>query len=154
MKLLTPEQVRERTINECKSKMDDKTFELYLEWYEKYKKEHSALWPIGKVEFFCRYSMMNREELYDRDYRKVYRRYKEQGSIAYAEAYKVLAFTLYGFGNWSNSDRRRHGLQPLRIKAIKRAKMELRLSEMRKPATIRPLKKVREFIPQPITEEE
>lgn len=48
--------------------------------------------------------------LFRKDYRKLYHSYNGES----AEWYRCLAFTLYGYGNWSNNDRRMKGLGALR----------------------------------------
>lgn len=36
----------------------------------------------------------------------------------YGDLYLVLAYTIYGYGNWSNNDRIRKGLKPIRFKQL------------------------------------
>lgn len=54
------------------------------------------------------------------DYYMVYSWRLKRNDKRFANDYKNLAFTFYGYGLWSNNDRRRKGLAPMRWKQIEK----------------------------------
>lgn len=94
--------------------MDKRTAELYADLKEAGKNERSTSWPEIKTDLALTGPLFKRD--YERDYREVYFGYAPGN---YAEWYRCLAYVLYGYGNWSNNDRRRSGLKPLRKRPMK-----------------------------------
>lgn len=98
--------------------MDKQTKELYDAWKERNKEEHGIPWPKVQIDMYDEHpwSFVRKSHSKHGGYHAIYRAYTEQagGYSEYAEAYKILAFTIFGYGNWSNNDRRRQGLPAIR----------------------------------------
>jgi hypothetical protein len=101
-------------IDAFKSIMDEPTFKLFDEWCEKWDKDTIPM-PLAELKW-----MLENYRFWSKHNSKIniYREYSRSVSRhpLYAEMYQILAFTLYGYGNWSNNHRKRNGLQPIRFK--------------------------------------
>lgn len=96
----------------CKSKMEKQTFALFMDACNQYEGEGIPGPIIGITDvcedkahwgkFWTRISDFKRESLSRTSY--------------YGDLIMVLAFTIFGYGNWSNNDRVRKGLKPVRFK--------------------------------------
>lgn len=96
----------------CKSKMEKQTFTLFMDACDKCTGEGIPGPLLGVIDvcedkehwgkFWTRISDFKRENLSHKGY--------------YADLIMVLAYTIFGYGNWSNNDRIRKGLKPIRFK--------------------------------------
>jgi hypothetical protein len=94
--------------------MDKQTKALYEKLKEDGKDVGSTAWPELKTDLILdgpRFRFY-----YEEDYRETYFAYAPG---RYAEWYRCLSYVLYGYGNWSNNDRRRAGLPALRKSKMK-----------------------------------
>jgi hypothetical protein len=97
----------------CKVHMDQETFEEFR-MFVKVEEPFSVGLPypiitiVDVCEDFQKWGRYSTE-----DFRDVYHKYKN--ADCYKELYRLLAFTIYGYGNWSNNDRRHKGLHPIRF---------------------------------------
>lgn len=89
--------------------IDVKTKLLYNSLKEKAKDVKYVAWP----EILCELEIDGYYDGATLNYRKRYEDYK---GTTYGEWYRCLAFITYGYGNYSNNDRRRSGL-PARRKS-------------------------------------
>ena len=96
--------------------MDEETYRMYLGVAHNSSGRPSIPLPLALAE-----AVGSGGYVVQKDCRELYLSYKLDAdtrlkSVAehYAECYKLLAFTCYGYGNWSNTDRRRKGLGMLR----------------------------------------
>jgi hypothetical protein len=104
-------------IDAFQSIMDKPTFKLFEEWCEKWQEETLPL-PLVELEWMLEnYSFWSKRNSRINMYR-AYSRSVSRHSL-YAEMYQILAFTLYGYGNWSNNARKQRGLQLIRFKQLR-----------------------------------
>lgn len=88
---------------------------LLKEWWDEHGEGYKGIpWPLVKIMHYNDAWFFRKADL-----RKDYHAYMSQSKqhpshAAYAQLYKILAFHIYGFGNWSNSDRRRNGKNAIR----------------------------------------
>jgi hypothetical protein len=87
--------------------MDAKTRELYAAAIKRSESDPGIPYPQLLLELNVLRGFLY-TFLYQKDYRQLYRDYAH--NPAYADWYRIIAYTLYGYGNWSNNDRRRNGL--------------------------------------------
>lgn len=96
--------------------MDKSTFMLFDEWCEKWNEDTFPL-PLVELEWLLEnYSFWGKRNSKTNMYRKYSIRIDRHP--LYAELYKIIAFTLYGYGNWSNNHRKLKNLQPVRFKQL------------------------------------
>lgn len=95
----------------CKSKMETQTFTLLMETCNNYKGEGIPFPLIGIVDV-CENEESGKFWARITDFKSRYISYHSD----YGNLYRVLAFTIFGYGNWSNNDRIRKGLRPIRFK--------------------------------------
>ncbi|WP_262176692.1 hypothetical protein [Saccharococcus sp. Marseille-Q5394] len=98
----------------CKSKMEKQTFTILMDACDRNEGEGIPFPLIGIMDvcedkahygkFWTRLSDFKREYLSHNSY--------------YGDLFKVLAYTIFGYGNWSNNDRLRKGLKPIRFKQL------------------------------------
>ncbi|BCO16286.1 hypothetical protein_gp233 [Bacillus phage vB_BceM_WH1] len=107
----------EREWLRIKKNVDAETFALLEAWCEEHKDYKGLPFPIitlcsvggNNTKFVRKYNRHLYKSYYDCKQRAT-----DKDRIGYAELYRILAFAFYGYGNWSNSDRRRKGLAPIR----------------------------------------
>lgn len=96
--------------------MDEPTFELFTDWCRHYQEDTMPYpfamlsWMLDDYGYWGK--QIGKENLYEYYYDAL------EFDELYALLYKIQAFTLYGYGNWSNNDRKRKGLQPVRFKQV------------------------------------
>jgi len=83
--------------------IDVETKALYETLKETSTHARGTYWPT----FLCEMAIEEKYEKPTRNYRAWCARYRGQD---YGEWYRCLAFITYGYGNYSNNDRRRNGL--------------------------------------------
>ena len=94
--------------------MDKQTQALYTKLKEAGKDVPTTAWPELKTDLAVEGPLF--KFYYEEDFRETYFAYAPG---RYAEWYRCFAYVLYGFGNWSNNDRRRAGLPALRKRSMK-----------------------------------
>lgn len=98
---------------QCRKVMDQETFEDFQMLVKSEEIFSVGIpFPAIKIVDVCE-DFKTYAKLYKSDFRKIYEQYSH--SDYYRELYRILAFTIYGYGNWSNNDRRHKGLPPVRF---------------------------------------
>lgn len=107
--------------NDIKQKADKETLALLEKWLEDNQNYKGVPYPILIIHGAVTNPYFTRKTETDKRFSSLYFNYKERQtegndkeSKAYGELYRIIAFLLYGYGNWSNNDRRRKGLAPIR----------------------------------------
>lgn len=95
----------------CKSKMEKQTFTLFMDACNNYKSEGIPLPFLGIIDV-CEDEASGKFWTRITDFKSVYLSF----TSTYGDLYMVLAFTIFGYGNWSNNDRIRKGLKTIRFK--------------------------------------
>ena len=95
----------------CKSKIEKQTFTLLMDACNDYKSEGIPLPLIGIIDV-CEDEASGKFWTRLTDFKSDYISYNS----TYGDLFMVLAFTIFGYGNWSNNDRIRKGLKPNRFR--------------------------------------
>lgn len=92
----------------CRKHMDQETFEEFQMLVKSEEPFSIGIpLPILTIVDVCEdFKKWGKESV--RNFRTVSNSY--QNADCYKELYRILAFAIYGYGNWSNNDRRQKGL--------------------------------------------
>ncbi len=100
---------------------DKETLALLEKWIEDNQDYKGIPFPIMSISHVCENRHFIRKTETDKRLSSLYFNYKERqaegndkSDKAYGQLYRILAFMIFGYGNWSNNDRLRKGLAPIR----------------------------------------
>lgn len=107
--------------DEIKNKADKETFSLLEKWVEDNKDYRGLPFPILTINAVVTRPYFIRKEETDKRFSNLYDNYtlrqvegSDKENRAYGQLYRIIAFMIYGYGNWSNNARRAKGLAPIR----------------------------------------
>lgn len=104
-----------------KKTADKETFALLEKWVEDNKDYRGLPFPIITITSMANHLHFIRKSETDKRFSSLYENYalrqvegNDKENKAYGQLYRIIAFMIFGYGNWSNNDRRRKGLAPIR----------------------------------------
>lgn len=100
----------------CRKRMDSETFEEFR-MYVKAEEPFSVGIPLPVI-MIVDYCEKSRDKFAYKQARKEYE--KLQDGDVHKELYRFLAYTIYGYGKWSNNDRRQKGISAIKMKRGKK----------------------------------